>query len=172
MVSQKLKINYQKPPFTFDLFLFPVVYRYVLEWRPFVILGRLSFGAYLVNYPLVKAQAGMEYIELNYGYYAMGMSLISTLVMSYFLALVLCLFVELPVSAFLRLIFARYVTEEIDKGVTASKDELTKASHVGSHTAIVDMRSPSFDLESKDENIMEIHKFGSILKSKEEAMDE
>lgn len=105
----------------------------------------------------MQAQAGMEYVELNYGYFGILTKMVGTTVLAYVLALILYLTVELPITRFLRLMLDVYFLEEREKGIKTSENELTmQPSQIESHIniAYAKERLPCKDIDGKMETIM------------------
>ncbi|PSN51492.1 hypothetical protein C0J52_00736 [Blattella germanica] len=71
----------------------------ILSWRPFQVLGRLSYNAYLIHFCVQRMQAGAVKDPVHLDEYALARSSTADVVVSACLALILCLCVEMPSSA-------------------------------------------------------------------------
>ncbi|KAF2884299.1 hypothetical protein ILUMI_21861 [Ignelater luminosus] len=80
------------------------LFRDALLWSPTQVLGRLSFCAYFGHGFVIRTRAGYLRTPLYVNFYTLLVQFIGDLAMSYIFALILCLFVELPVAALQRLL--------------------------------------------------------------------
>ncbi|KAL1417328.1 hypothetical protein MTO96_006205 [Rhipicephalus appendiculatus] len=76
-----------------------------LAWNPFVVLGRLTFGVYLIQYVVFIARQGVSTNTLQVNEFLQVKDSLGVAVISYFFAYLLYVVYEAPVSGITRMIF-------------------------------------------------------------------
>ncbi|XP_066249163.1 nose resistant to fluoxetine protein 6-like [Euwallacea similis] len=76
-----------------------------LEWRPTYILGRLTFSTYLIHMSLVLSRPAMARYPQYVSDFMIVLSLLGDLGLSFLVALILTLFLELPLSELQKIVF-------------------------------------------------------------------
>ncbi|KAL3173171.1 hypothetical protein MRX96_012302 [Rhipicephalus microplus] len=76
-----------------------------LSWNPFVVLGRLTFGVYLIQYVVFIARQGVSTNTLQVNEFLQVKDSLGVAVISYFFAYLLYVVYEAPVSGITRMIF-------------------------------------------------------------------
>ncbi|XP_050050806.2 nose resistant to fluoxetine protein 6-like [Dermacentor andersoni] len=76
-----------------------------LSWNPFVVLGRLTFGVYLVQYVVFIARQGVSTNTLQVNEFLQVKDSLGVAVISYFFAYLLHVVYEAPVAGVTRMIF-------------------------------------------------------------------
>ncbi|KAF2884301.1 hypothetical protein ILUMI_21863 [Ignelater luminosus] len=78
--------------------------RDALCWLPLQVFGRLSYCAYLIHVALIRVRGGLLRTPLYVNSYVFLNQTLGDIAMAYIFALILCLFVEMPVSALQKLL--------------------------------------------------------------------
>ncbi|XP_065090838.1 nose resistant to fluoxetine protein 6-like [Ochlerotatus camptorhynchus] len=86
----------------------------VLSHRIFEILGRLTYSAYLAHLFIIHLTLYNIRSPIHFGFTETITTVISNVVLSYLMGLVLCLLLELPVTALQKLIFANMKVNHTD----------------------------------------------------------
>ncbi|XP_049515997.1 nose resistant to fluoxetine protein 6-like [Dermacentor silvarum] len=76
-----------------------------LSWNPFVVLGRLTFGVYLIQYVVFIARQGVSTNTLQVNEFLQVKDSLGVAVISYFFAYLLHVVYEAPVAGVTRMIF-------------------------------------------------------------------
>ncbi|XP_044739898.1 uncharacterized protein LOC123301228 [Chrysoperla carnea] len=83
------------------------IMRKVLEYRPIIVFGRLSFCNYLVHYQMYMVQDAMNYLPRHYNIYTFIVSITSKITIAYIFGFLLCMFVEYPLTNLFRLVIRK-----------------------------------------------------------------
>ncbi|KAF5307204.1 hypothetical protein FQR65_LT00720 [Abscondita terminalis] len=97
-------------------------------WSPLQILGRLTYCLYLVHPTFIRIKAGRNRVKTYMTPFTFLMDTVENLLLSYALALVLCLFVEMPTSALQKLMMSKgkqhhFITEKMPTATTVKTED-------------------------------------------------
>ncbi|KAK8780651.1 hypothetical protein V5799_018007, partial [Amblyomma americanum] len=87
-----------------------------LSWNPFVVLGRLTFGVYLIQYVVFIARQGVSTNTLQVNEFLQVKDSLGVAVISYFFAYLLHVVYEAPVTGITRMIFQFHTIRKPGRG--------------------------------------------------------
>ncbi|KAJ8911705.1 hypothetical protein NQ315_013167, partial [Exocentrus adspersus] len=73
--------------------------RRICEWKAVQVLGRLTYSTYIIHVTLIRIRAGLTRYPLFINDYLMASTALGDILLSYLGGTILCLMVEMPVSA-------------------------------------------------------------------------